>query len=224
MLDIEEIFRYRQVNKDRLVPYGFKKEKENYVFHTSMLDGQFEAIIKIDANGQMTEEVRDVLTQEKYVLFYQPYAIGNFVGKVREAYEAVLQNFADACFDRVVFKNELTQKVIAYIANTYHHELEFPWEKSPENAVVRHPENRKWYAVILRVSKQKLGLNDSGIIDILNVKNDPQVICQLVDGIHYFSSYHMHKKYWMSIPLDYTVAFEDICHWIDVSHQLTKKK
>ena len=34
---------------------------------------------------------------------------------------------------------------------------EYLWRTSPHNAVLRHPENRKWYAVLMQVSREKLG-------------------------------------------------------------------
>lgn len=41
-------------------------------------------------------------------------------------------------------------------------ELEFLWPKSPDNAIFRRPDNKKWYAVLLTVQKEKLGHHLSG--------------------------------------------------------------
>ncbi len=62
-------------------------------------------------------------------------------------------------------------ELFEWVKETYGTAPDYPW--NDWNAVLRHAESKKWYAVILEVSVQKLGLAGNQIIDILNVKSDP---------------------------------------------------
>ena len=62
-------------------------------------------------------------------------------------------------------------ELFEWVKETYGTEPDYPW--NDWNVVLRHAENKKWYAVILEVPAQKLGLAGNRIIDILNVKSDP---------------------------------------------------
>ena len=67
----------------------------------------------------------------------------------------------------------------AYIRQTYHIEADHPWAKSPNHEVFRHPENRKWFVLILDVPQNKLGLPGTQRMDVVNVKCDPILIGSL---------------------------------------------
>ena len=43
-----------------------------------------------------------------------------------------------------------------YIFDTYSTEADHPWADAPGNAVFRHAGNRKWFALILDVPREKL--------------------------------------------------------------------
>lgn len=55
-----------------------------------------------------------------------------------------------------------------YILETYPCEANHPWIKYPNNEVFRHPGNRKWFALVMDVPKNKLGLAGSDVIDVVN--------------------------------------------------------
>ena len=59
-----------------------------------------------------------------------------------------------------------------YIAETYNTDPDYPFEDSPEAAVFRHANNRKWFAIIMRVRRDRLGLSGEGEVDIVNLKCD----------------------------------------------------
>ena len=73
---------------------------------------------------------------------------------------------------------------------------------SPENAVFRHRENKKWFALLLRVAGDKLGCPGTAPVWILNVKCDPLMIGSLCSMEGIYPAYHMNKTYWISIAMD----------------------
>lgn len=46
----------------------------------------------------------------------------------------------------------------SFIMETYNAETDYPWLKYPNYEVFRHCNNRKWFALIMDVPKNKLGL------------------------------------------------------------------
>lgn len=116
------------------------------------------------------------------------------------------------------------EELINHIANIYSTDVEYPWASAPKYAVFRHQFNRKWFAVIMDLPKEKLGLHEDGIIDILNLKCDPILIGNLRNEKGFFPAYHMNKNYWISVALDGTVDADKIKWLLDLSFDLTNKK
>lgn len=111
------------------------------------------------------------------------------------------------------------QEVFAYVKQRYGTEPDYPWMDI--NAVLRHADNKKWYAIILEVRRDKLGLDGDGMMDVLNVKCDPILIgsLRLKPGFH--PAYHMNKDKWLTIRLDGSVSPAEIQDLLDLSYQLT---
>ena len=62
------------------------------------------------------------------------------------------------------------QTVFDYIKKKYHVLPEYPWRKYDSNAVFRHTDNKKWFALVMDVQGNKLGLSGSEYIDVVNLK------------------------------------------------------
>ena len=121
-------------------------------------------------------------------------------------------------------KKSFRKDILNFVKNKYHIAEDHPWAKYPDFAVLRHPDNKKWFGLIGNVAYEKLGLSDDGITDLLNVKTDPIVIGSFIkqDGI--MPAYHMNKASWVSILLDGRVPLKDIEFLLNVSFELTKTK
>jgi predicted DNA-binding protein (MmcQ/YjbR family) len=123
------------------------------------------------------------------------------------------------------FKSELTLKIIDYISEKYCVKPEFLWESSPASAAVRNKSTGKWFGVIIgNLPKSKLGLASEEKCEIINLKCDPLFVSLTVDGKGYFRAYHMNKEKWISVLLDGTVPFEEICEIIDMSYEIINSK
>lgn len=112
----------------------------------------------------------------------------------------------------------------AYIRNTYGTEPEYPWASSPLHAVFRHAENRKWFAIIMCVSADKLGLNSKEMTDVMNVKCDQNMIGSFLLEQGFYPAYHMNKLHWISIALDGSAADDTVRQLIDMSFLQTAEK
>lgn len=112
-------------------------------------------------------------------------------------------------------KANYPKRQIAYIRDTYGDALEYLWQKFPDNAVVRRKDNRKWYAVLLTVSRRRLGFDSDERVEIIDLRMPPEEIEKQVDGVRLLPGYHMNKKHWVTVCLDGSVSFAEICRKID---------
>jgi predicted DNA-binding protein (MmcQ/YjbR family) len=111
-----------------------------------------------------------------------------------------------------------------YINNVYGVTAEFPWLSAPTFAVYRHQSNNKWFAVIMEIPKAKLGIEEEGNINIINLKSDPLLIGSLILNKGILPAYHMNKNHWITVCLDGTVEKDKIEWLLGLSFELTDKK
>lgn len=116
----------------------------------------------------------------------------------------------------------MRKELESYIVDKYSVEPEYPWAKMPTFAVFRHSNNKKWFAVIMTITKDKLGLDSTESIDVVNLKCDPLMNVTTEKGI--FPAYHMSKTHWISVALDGSVQEDKVKWLLDLSYDLTNKK
>ena len=77
---------------------------------------------------------------------------------------------------------------------------------------------------VITLARRKLGLDEDGFVEILDLQSPPECIAEIVDGKRYFKGYHMNKKHWMTVCLDGSLPFKEICKRIDESYLLARDK
>lgn len=108
-----------------------------------------------------------------------------------------------------------------YITDAYASEAETPWRKHPSHIVFRHSNNQKWFALLLDIPEQKLGLSADGMVDVVNLKCDP-LLTGSQGGTRGFSGLpYEHKERWLSVLLDGSVVDETMKMLLDMSFELT---
>lgn len=115
-----------------------------------------------------------------------------------------------------------------YIAEEYGAEGERLWAKYPGYEVFRHVGNRKWFAILMDVPKEKLGISPSGgagneVVDVLDVKCDVVFAGSFLSEGGFYPAYHMNKNKWISIDIA-NVAEDKIKMFLDMSYNLTATK
>lgn len=109
----------------------------------------------------------------------------------------------------------------AYISETYNTDPDYPWDDTPDAAVFRHRGNRKWFALIMNVRRDRLGLPGPGDIDIVNMKCDQIVMGSMLREPGFFPAYHMSKAHWISAALDGSAEDDKLKMLLDMSFELT---
>ncbi len=114
------------------------------------------------------------------------------------------------------------EEVIAYVEERYAILPDYPWARTPRYAILRHAHNRKWFAAIVDITEDKLGLEGTKVVDALNLKCDPLLVGSLRSEAGIYPAYHMNKEHWITLLLDASIPTEKVCSLIDMSYELTK--
>ncbi len=191
----------KKANIQKLKQFGFRKNKDKYIYSTDIMEGDFTLNIEIINENEIKTEVIEKAFNEPYTLHLVEGAEGTFVGQIREEYEKILK--------------EIKEK--------YDSDAEYLWPKFPRNAVCRRNDNEKWYFAILSVQGSKIGLKTDNIVELIDLRATVDDVPKLISQPNFYPAYHMNKKHWFTIVLDGSVSIEEIYKYIDISYTLAKK-
>ncbi len=219
----EEIFQKTKIDFAQIEKYGFQKVNDLYQYSTNIMNDTFKITIQIDLNGKVKGEIYDLSFQEEYLNFRRDDG-GSFIGKVREEFERILNDIKNKCFMKEPFLFEQSNRIARSIQEKYGDEPQFEWDKFPGYATFRNPDNHKWYAIIMNIDKSKLNKKESGEVEIIDMKLDPNEIQKLLKQNGFYPAYHMNKKNWITILLNNTVSDSIIIDLLDKSYSYTVRK
>lgn len=215
------IIKNKTANEDKLIAYGFELVDGKYVYRTEIIDGQFRLTVTVDG-GEINTELYDVAAEDVYTLHLVEGAVGAFVGRVRAECDGVLRDIEQSCFDTDVFKQDFTRDVLQYAREKYGDEPEYLWEDTPDCAIIRRKDSKKWYVLLMTILPKRLGLDGKEPIEIVDLRFDADELPKKIDGKRYFAGYHMNKKHWITILLDGSVPLAEILDYVDESYKLAK--
>ncbi len=219
----DEVFKKRKLNKDKLIPYGFTLENNIYKYSKLIMDDIFRVDITINSKGNIIGKVYDLDGDYEYTNFRLEIVKGDFVNRVKDEYIKVLESIANNCYTEEYFIYKQSNEVSNLIKEKYNVLQEFLWESNPNYGIFRNKSSNKWFGVIMNIDRSNLNLNESGKVEVLNVKLDDLVNTYLnKEGI--YPAYHMSKKSWVSITLDNTLSNEKVMNLIDISYDLSNRK
>lgn len=116
------------------------------------------------------------------------------------------------------------KELLQYAQDQFGASPEYLWAKHPAYCVLRHVGNRKWFAAVMDVPRNKLGLSGDRMVEILDVKCDPVLLGSLLGTEGFLPAYHMNKSNWVTILLDGFVADDEIISLLNISYRLTEGK
>ena len=113
------------------------------------------------------------------------------------------------------------QSFLEYCSGTYGTSPDYPFDDDFETAVLRHADNRKWYAIVMHVSRRKFGFESDEVIDVVNLKLPTEMFGSfgVPDGV--YPAYHMNKLHWISVLLP-DAPDEIVQFLVNVSFETTK--
>lgn len=220
-LESQQFERYRPDVK-RMKKYGFLTTENGYELSRVFMDGSFRADIRVSDSGEVSGKVIDLDTDEEFYAIHSSDRYGAFVSEVRDKYCSILQEIADKCFIRMPFVFAQSNRITEQIKERFSEIPDHPFDNLEGYGVFRYPENKKWYALIMNIPRNRLENNypdPDEMIEIVNVKIEPEKRDQLlkIDGI--YPCYHMNHDKWISVALDGRVSDEDLMDLIRRSRE-----
>ena len=215
--------KHKKIVITKLASFGFIESDNGYASKKDILNGQFELELFVTREGKLFTRLTEKAFGDEYTLHLVPDAVGEFVGSVKAAFGEAIDGFTNFCCESEIFMCEQTKLIIGYVKEKYASEIEYLWKKFPDNAVFRRNDTKSWYGAILTVSLRKLGFDNDGDAEIVDLRMEPGFLDQR-DKNRYLPGYHMNKKSWFTIVLDGSVPTEEIYSLIDESYRLAGKK
>ena len=110
---------------------------------------------------------------------------------------------------------------LEYCLSTYGTSPDYPFDDHLETAVLRHTDNKKWFALVMRVSRRKFGFDSDEVIDVVNLKLPTEMLGSFGSADGVYPAYHMNKRHWISVLLP--DAPDDVVQFlVNVSFESTK--
>ncbi len=240
-MDYSYILNTSVPQKDKLLAFGFAEAGGNLMFKKEIAGGQFYTEIKL-SDKNLSADVFETVTGEKYALFNVASAQGAFVGQIRSEVQDVIGEIRSKCF----ISQDIKEKYVDFLHSYFHTFGDNPWgeqgdagakmkcapangrvkgsseaslDRTYDTSIVFRCPNNKWFALLMQIKFKNLGFASEEPVWAVNLKAEN--VEAITDKKSIFPAYHMNKKYWISILLDGSVDIEKITELIDISYKLT---
>ena len=107
--------------------------------------------------------------------------------------------------------------ILRFIKETYHAEPVFLWSSLQECAALRVPGKKPWFAVVDRIPKDKIGIEEGGLAEVINLKDEPKAVTARINEKKACPAYHMNKQHWYTVLLDESLADDEIINLVKTS-------
>ncbi len=215
-MNIQNIFDKYSFIPEKAMTYGFRLENGVYIKKTPLDENDFYAVFKINAQA-VEVNVYEEPDGELYLPFNTNTG-GGFVGAIRNNVDDILDDILKNCFNLADIKSILLE----YVREKYGTIPEAPWDYLEGYHTLNTEKKHKWYGLFMLIPYKYLGVEKEGKINVLNLKVRTEDIPSIIDHIHYFPSYHMNKKYWISILLDRDADIKQIKKLLDGSYAIVE--
>ncbi len=112
---------------------------------------------------------------------------------------------------------------LAHCRAIYGTEPDFPFDGDWDTAVLRHGNSRKWYALVMQVSRRKFDQPREDPVPVVNLKLPAELQGSFgtADGV--YPAYHMNKLHWVSVLLP-DASDDVLCLLTAASYEATRTK
>ena len=171
-------------------------ELEGKIFPSQMDGFSFQVVSANKKQGLEIVALDEV--NERYTLFDIPTTSSSIAQALREeaselAFLWLHPEQSSIKEARQKWTKWMTENIVPYHGN--------PFEKTEAMGFMVEDKG-KWYALMMQVPLQKLGVASQANALILNVKIHPEDKERLIETDGIFEAYHMNKKRWISIALN----------------------
>lgn len=221
----EKVFSRKRFVQERMESFGFRRSPNGYEYVSDFMEGEFRAVLIVTDQGSIKGKVIDKMNDDEYLPLRIESYDGAYVHSVRTAYRKFLENVADLCCDELPFSSDQANRITDVILSRYSVAPDYPWGQSQYEyyGTFRHPENNKWFGLIMNVKWDTLLKNgNKESVDIINLKIDPAQEKSFYKKAGVFPGYHMNHQKWISVTLNDQLTDDEVTAMIDASFHITK--
>ena len=100
-----------------------------------------------------------------------------------------------------------------------------PFEEDFDSTVLRHGDTGKWFGILLKAPRNRVGLDGEGTAEVLNLKCDTMLSYGLRQEYpDILPAWHMNKQHWITVRLEGSVPEELLRTLLRMSYDLTAGK
>ena len=128
----------------------------------------------------------------------------------------------DKTCTRRIYIYDQANRINEFIYKKHNVSPDFPFASSKYHGVYRNLDG-KWFGILMDIPFNKIDKEKNNLIEVINVKINPNDKDNLlkIEGI--YEAYHMNKKSWISIILNDTLSDDLVSELIDNSYKLVGK-
>ena len=115
----DEIFKRNKINFDKLLEYGFKKDKKSYKYSKKIINDTFRVDITIDYHQKVKGKIYELAFEEEYTNHRIKNQNGEFVNKIRIEFENILNDIKKKCTTTEYFISEQANTITKLIKKKY---------------------------------------------------------------------------------------------------------
>ncbi len=206
------------LDEKRLKAFGFKRKAGAFLLEKPIENGEFIAKISLNEH-KFIVDLFDVGFNDVYEMVNISSLDGGFLAGLRQQIADLVEYIKTHC----LINTNCTAVAINYIAQKYGAQPEYPWAEYPNFCTFKNAK-QKWFALIMDIGADKLGLAGKHKINVINLKAEPGEIDALVDNKFVFPAYHMNKKHWITVLLSNNLPEKKLFALIDRSYELVTNK
>ncbi len=216
MIDIPQIFKNKTLDGEKAASYGFSASENGLKKAFPIQGGAYTLVVTL--SGAETADFRVYDDEgEEYMPAHIHHSTGAFVGKIHQECEAILKDISEKCFTEEHFKWDQSRRILRFIKETLHAEPEYLWNSLPDCAALRVPVKKPWFAIVCKIPKEKLGIAEDGIAEIINLKDEPKNVSVRIVEQKARPAYHMNKQHWYTVLMDGSLEDEELIEMIQTS-------
>lgn len=217
-MDFSFVLNDYKIDRKKLKDYGFKEKNSVFNLERPIENGEFVAKICLNEH-KFDVELFDTEFNDVYEMVNISSLDGGFLAGLRQQIADLVEEIKAHCLT----STNCTAQAIEYITQKYGAQAEYPWAEYPNFCTFKNAK-QKWFALIMDIGADKLGLKDKHKVNVMNLKAEPGEIDALVDNKFVFPAYHMNKKHWITVLLSNSLPKQKLFGLIDKSYDLVTNK
>lgn len=215
----DELFEKHTLIEAKLIPYGFCKEGDAYLYHHLIYNGEFDLQITVK-DKKIDAQLIELEYDEEYTAINRESS-GGFVAELKRECEEILLDIRERCFKEEFFFFAQTNRIADLIREKYGVEPERSKDGSGTNGVFRNPVTKKWIGLVMYKKRSNVTGDSEEKVEYLNLNFKQDAELYQGDGIYH--PYKKQNKHWIVVIMDDSLSDQEVMDLVAVSYEKTNQ-